>query len=103
MGTLNVQGNIIGSASALTNLNYNAITNKPDLSGYAKNTNLNSLSSYSYLNISGTNNYLNSLSSYSYLNINNINATSTLLTTKQKQFNIFKSFFKYIKYSIIKI
>ncbi len=29
MGTLNVQGNIIGSGSALTNLNYNAILNAP--------------------------------------------------------------------------
>jgi hypothetical protein len=30
--SLNVIGNIIGSGTALTNLNYNAITNKPDLS-----------------------------------------------------------------------
>ncbi len=29
MGTFNVQGNIIGSGSALTNLNYNAILNAP--------------------------------------------------------------------------
>jgi hypothetical protein len=29
MGTLNVQGNIIGSGSALTNLNYNSILNPP--------------------------------------------------------------------------
>ena len=33
--SLNVIGNIIGSGTALTNLNYNAITNKPDLTGYA--------------------------------------------------------------------
>ena len=38
---INVQGNITGSGTALTNLNYNAITNKPDLTGYAINTNLN--------------------------------------------------------------
>ena len=55
LSSLNVVGNIIGSGTALTNLNYNAITNKPDLTGYAINTNLNSISSYSYLNISGTN------------------------------------------------
>ncbi len=40
MGTLNVQGYIIGSGTVLTNLNYNAITNTPDLTGYAVNTNL---------------------------------------------------------------
>ena len=61
-----INGNIIGNGTALTNLNYNAITNKPDLTVYATNTNLNNLSSYSYLNISGTNNNLNSLSSQSY-------------------------------------
>ncbi len=35
---LNVVGNIIGSGTALTNLDYKAITNKPDLSGYAIST-----------------------------------------------------------------
>jgi hypothetical protein len=30
----NVVGNIVGSGTALTNLNYNAITNKPDLTVY---------------------------------------------------------------------
>jgi len=51
LSSLNVVGNIIGSGTALTNLNYNAITNKPDLTVYATNTNLNSLSQYSTLNI----------------------------------------------------
>ena len=32
MSSLNVAGNIIGSGTALTSLNYNAVTNKPDLS-----------------------------------------------------------------------
>jgi hypothetical protein len=41
--SLNVIGNIIGSGTALTNLNYNAITNKPDLTQYATNTNLNNV------------------------------------------------------------
>jgi hypothetical protein len=33
---LNVVGIFTGNASVLTNFNYNAITNKPDLSRYAK-------------------------------------------------------------------
>ena len=41
MSSLNVQGNIIGNGTAITNLNYNAIIDKPDLTGYALNTNLN--------------------------------------------------------------
>jgi hypothetical protein len=41
--SLNVVGNVIGSGTALTNLNYNAITNRPDLTVYATNTNLNNL------------------------------------------------------------
>jgi hypothetical protein len=36
LSSLYVVGNIIGSGTALTNLNYNAITNKPDLTVYAK-------------------------------------------------------------------
>jgi hypothetical protein len=35
---------LTGNATGLTNLNYNAITNKPDLTIYATNTNLNNLS-----------------------------------------------------------
>ena len=59
-------GNIIGSGTALTSLNYNVITNKPDLSVYASNT------------------ILNSFSTAPMLGINNLNATSTtLLNTKQ--------------------
>ena len=37
LSTLNVVGNIIGSGTALTNLDYNAITNRPDLTIYATN------------------------------------------------------------------
>ncbi len=45
MSSLNVQGSIIGSGTALScNLNYNAITNKPDLTEFAENTNIDSLS-----------------------------------------------------------
>jgi hypothetical protein len=51
VSSLNVVGNIIGSGTALTNLNYNAILNKPDLSGYALTTNLNSFSTTSILSI----------------------------------------------------
>jgi hypothetical protein len=49
--SLNVVGNIIGSGTALTNINYNAITYKQDLTVYATNTILNILSTYSALNI----------------------------------------------------
>ena len=91
MSSLNVQGNIIGSGTAITNLNYNAIINKPDLTGYAINTNIDSLSSSSFLAINNLNtsssillNNLNSFSTSSILAINNLNATSsTLFTTKQ--------------------
>ncbi len=34
LSTLNLTVNIIGSGTALTNLNYNAITNQPDLTVY---------------------------------------------------------------------
>ncbi len=34
-----INGYIIGNGTALSNLNHNAITNKPDLTGYATNTN----------------------------------------------------------------
>jgi hypothetical protein len=99
--TLNVVCNIIGSGTALTNLSYNAITNKPDLSGYATNTILNSLSTNSVLNLSNLPailttllnmiNYLtgsstitnvNNLSTYSALNISNLQATSTTFFNK---------------------
>jgi len=86
LSSLNITGNIIGSGTALTNLNYNAITNRPDLSGYAINTNLNSLSTSSTLSINNLNNTsttifnnLNSLSTNSMLSINNLNNTSTTI------------------------
>ena len=59
MSSLNVSGNIIGSGTALTNLNCNAITNKPDLSVYATNTILNSYSTSSMLAINNLNNKTN--------------------------------------------
>jgi hypothetical protein len=62
LSSLNVSGNIIGSGTVLTNLNYNAITITPDLTVYATNTNLSRVSNYSYLNINTTNTNLNSLS-----------------------------------------
>ncbi len=57
------------------------IINKPDLTGYAKNTNLNSISSYDYLKLSGTNANLNSLSNYSYLNITGTNSNLNCLSS----------------------
>ena len=38
-----ISGNSISSGTALTNLNYNAIPNKPDLTIYATKTNLSNL------------------------------------------------------------
>ncbi len=49
MSSLNVQGNIIGSGTAITNLNYNAILNPPTL------INFNNASTFlSTLFVSGT-------------------------------------------------
>ena len=73
MGTLNVHGNIIGSGTAISNLNYTAITNKPDLSVYATNTNLTSISTFSKLNI------------------DNLNATSTTIFNKTNFTNLLVS------------
>ena len=42
-GTLNIVNNIICSGTALTNLNYDAITNKPDLTIYSTNTTISIL------------------------------------------------------------
>jgi hypothetical protein len=39
LSSLNIVGNFIGSGTALTNLNYNAITNNPDITVYATNAN----------------------------------------------------------------
>ncbi len=36
LGDVTFTNNIIGSATAPSNSNYNASTNKPDLTGYAK-------------------------------------------------------------------
>ena len=51
LSSLNITGNIIGSGTALTYLNYNAITNKTDLTVYATSSNSKSLSSTSTLSI----------------------------------------------------
>ncbi len=72
---IDVSGNIIDSGTALTNLNYNAMTNKPDLTQYATSANLNSLSTNSILSI----NNLNSTSSTSIFNhLNSLSQASTL-------------------------
>jgi len=64
LSTLNVAGNIIGSGTALTNLNYDSITNKPSLTLFN-----NPITCVSSLNVSGNSN-LNNLnvsgSSYCY-------------------------------------
>ena len=48
MGTLNVVGNIIGNGTAITNLNYNAISNPPTIISFN-----NPGTFVSILNISG--------------------------------------------------
>ena len=73
MSSLNIAGNIIGNGTSISNLNYNAITNKPDLTGYATNTNLNSLSTNSILSI------------------NNLNTTSTTIFNKTNFTNLLVS------------
>ena len=64
LSTLNVAGNIIGSGTALTSLNYDSITNKPSLTLFN-----NPITCVSSLNVSGNSN-LNNLnvsgSSYCY-------------------------------------
>ena len=42
--TINENQQLSGNGTGLTNLNYNAITNTPDLTTYATNTNFNNLS-----------------------------------------------------------
>ena len=49
LSSLNVAGNLIGSGTALSNLNSSSIINPPNLSVYATNANFNSLSNYSDL------------------------------------------------------
>ena len=85
ISSVNINGYIVGSGTALTNLNYNSITNKPDLTVYATNTNLNSLSTNSILSI-------NNLSTSSILSINNLSTSSilsinNLTTTSNTIFN----------------
>ena len=69
--TINENQVLIGNATGLTNLNYNAILNKPDISIYATTT------SISNLNIS-TSTLFNNYNTTSTL-ISNLNTTSTSL------------------------
>ena len=64
VGTLNVSSNIIGNGSALTNLNYNAITNPPAV------PNLNVASTFiSSLNVSGVTTFQGASTCLSSLNV----------------------------------
>ena len=60
LSSLNVDGNIIGSGTALTNLNYDSITNKPSLTLFN-----NPITCVSSLNVSGNS------------NLNNLNASGS--------------------------
>ena len=69
-------GNIVGNGTALTNLNYNTISNKPDLTVYATNTNVNNLSTNSILSINNLTTQLSNLNTTSTTIFNNLNSLS---------------------------
>ena len=73
MGTLNVQGNIIGNGTALTNLNYNAISNPPTIVSFN-----NPGTFVSTLNISGNTTSNNATTLNSTLNISGKTTTQDL-------------------------
>ena len=97
--TIDANQILTGNGSGLTNVNYDAITNKPDLSTtYSSILNLNTLSTNSTLSINNLNatsttifDNLNSLSTKSILSISYLNATSQSiskdLTIKQDKFD----------------
>ena len=76
LSTLNITGNIIGSGTALTNLNYNAITNPPTI------PNFNNASTFiSSLNVSGNTTFQGASTHLSTLNVvGNIIGSGTALT-----------------------
>ena len=83
---LYVSGAIFGSGTGISNINYNGLLNKPDLSVYATNNNLNSFSTYAALFITNEHIYslalynnLYSISSAHQLSINNLQSTSTTI------------------------
>ena len=67
LSTLNVAGNIIGSGTALSNLNYSSITNPPDLTVYN-----------AWTKVTGTNNIYNTSLSNGNVGIGLINPTGRL-------------------------
>ena len=90
--TLNVVGNIIGSGTALTNLNYDAITNKPDLTNYVNNTIFQTLSDdYEAYKITN-NSYISTLND----GIDNLTTSLSLLNT-----DISNTYVNYTTFSIL--
>ena len=73
IGTLNVQGNIIGNGTALTNLNYNAISNPPTIVSFN-----NPATFVSSLNISGNTIFNGASTHISSLNVSGITTTHDL-------------------------
>ena len=73
IGILNVQGNIIGNGTALTNLNYNAISNPPTIVSFN-----NPATFVSTLNISGNTTINNPATCVSTLNISGKTTTQDL-------------------------
>ena len=80
MSSLNVAGNIIGSGTAITNLNYNAISNPPTL------INFNNVSTFlSSLNVSGFTILNNTTTINSSLNVvGNIIGSGTAISNLNK-------------------
>jgi hypothetical protein len=68
--------NIIGNGTGITNLNYNTISNAPELIVYSTNTNLNNLSTNSTLSINNHTTQLSNLNSISTTIFNNLNSLS---------------------------
>jgi hypothetical protein len=74
LSTLNIVGNIIGNGTALTNLNYNAITNPPTI------INMNNPATFvSSLNVSGNTTLSNTTTCLSSLNVSGITSLSNTL------------------------
>ena len=76
LSTLNVAGNIIGSGTALSNLNYGSITNPPDLTVYN-----------AWTKVTGTNNIYNTSFSNGNVGIGLINPTGRLELYNYPGFN----------------
>ena len=81
--TIDENQQLSGNATGLTNLNYNAIANKPDLTIYATDTNLNNLSS----TVSGHTSSINDNTTAININNTSINHISTSINNLDESIN----------------